>query len=167
MRTRITSRPSSSVGSSGSALELKFVFSVAEDVDVATMAAKGGRRASQDKTGAPVDEFNFDYDMPVIINVKPEDQLDIAPEELEKEVLFFNTECRNDFSAEDLFCRDGTIVLICRRDTQKLQQPTTRPVLLSWNFCFCRSMSWKNAYAGSAEENRYVPFMCCSSNYLQ
>merc|ERR1712146_34090 len=27
-----------------------------------------------------------DYDMPVIINVKPDDQLDISPEELEKEV---------------------------------------------------------------------------------
>ncbi|CAD7944206.1 unnamed protein product [Amoebophrya sp. A25] len=30
--------------------------------------------------------MNFDFDMPVIINVKPEDQLDLAPEELEKEV---------------------------------------------------------------------------------
>ncbi len=33
-----------------------------------------------------------DYDMPVIINVKPEDQLDLGAEELEKEVrgLRFN-----------------------------------------------------------------------------
>ena len=48
------------------------------------MASKG-RRGSAEKVPA-ADEFNFDYDMPVIINVKPEDQLDIPPEELEKEV---------------------------------------------------------------------------------
>ena len=31
-----------------------------------------------------------DYDMPVIINVKPEDQLELSAEELEKEVLNYN-----------------------------------------------------------------------------
>merc|ERR1719230_447603 len=37
--------------------------------------------------GGPVEEAGMDdYDMPVIIKVKPEDQLQLSPEELEKEV---------------------------------------------------------------------------------
>lgn len=42
------------------------------------------RRASTGKQQEEV--MNYEYDMPIIINVKPEDQLDLAAEELEKEV---------------------------------------------------------------------------------
>ncbi len=51
------------------------------------MASAGQRRRSRDIPGKEEEAMNFDYDMPVIINVKPEDQLEIPPEELEKEVL--------------------------------------------------------------------------------
>ncbi len=43
----------------------------------------GQRRASAAKQE---EAMNYEYDMPIIINVKPEDQLEFAPEELEKEV---------------------------------------------------------------------------------
>lgn len=50
------------------------------------MAAAGQRRRSRDVPGKEEEMMNFDYDMPVIINVKPEDQLELTAEELEKEV---------------------------------------------------------------------------------